>query len=45
MTHLRVGDAAPAFELTSHLGTTVSLSSLKGRPVALAFFPLAWTPV
>ncbi|TLM74399.1 MAG: redoxin domain-containing protein [Actinobacteria bacterium] len=45
MTHLRVGDLAPDFTLPSHLDEPVTLSALRGRPVALAFFPLAWTPV
>lgn len=45
MTHLRIGDRAPDFALSSHLGGTVSLSGARGRNVALAFFPLAWTPV
>lgn len=45
MTHLRVGHPAPDLELASHLGTTVSLASLRGHIVVVAFFPLAWTPV
>lgn len=45
MTHLRVGDLAPDFTLGSHLGDPVTLSALRGRAVAIAFFPLAWTPV
>jgi len=42
---LRLGDKAPDFTLPSHLGKDVSLSSLRGKNVVLAFFPLAWTPV
>jgi peroxiredoxin len=42
---LKVGDQAPDFTLPSHLGTTVTLSELRGKNVLLAFFPLAWTPV
>jgi len=45
MTHLKVGDKAPDFTLPSHLDTSVSLSDLRGRAVAIAFFPLAWTPI
>lgn len=45
MTHLSVGDTAPDFALRGHLGDEMSLSSLRGSPVALVFFPLAWTPV
>jgi peroxiredoxin len=43
---LIVGQIAPDFELKSHLGETVRLSSYRGQcNVVLAFFPLAWTPV
>ncbi len=43
---LAVGDAAPDFELNSHLGGTVRLSSFRGNTnVVVAFHPLAWTPV
>ena len=43
---LKVGEKAPDFELTSHLGEQVRLSDYLGqRNVVLAFFPLAWTPV
>ncbi len=45
MTHLRVGDPAPDFRAPSHLDADVSLSDLRGRSIALIFFPLAWTPV
>lgn len=39
---LNVGDKAPTFILTSHLGEEISLSEeLKKKPVALVFFPLA----
>ena len=41
-----VGDAAPDFELPSHRGGKVRLSSFSGKKVVLiAFHPLAWTPV
>jgi len=42
---LKVGDSAPDFTLTSHLDSEVKLSSLRGKNVILAFFPLAWTPI
>ena len=43
---LSPGDNAPDFELRSHRGGTVKLSSFRGRKnVLLAFHPLAFTPV
>ena len=43
---LTVGDQAPDFELASHRGGTVSLSSFRRtHNVLVAFHPLAWTPV
>lgn len=42
---LKVGMKAPDFTLPSHLGEDVTLSSLLGKTVVLAFFPLAWTPI
>jgi peroxiredoxin len=43
---LKAGDDAPDFELRSHRGGTVRLSSFRGRQnVVLAFHPLAFTPV
>lgn len=38
-----VGQAAPDFTLASTSGEKVSLSSLRGGPVLIAFFPLAFT--
>lgn len=38
-----VGDIAPDFTLTDHRGEEVTLSELRGTPVALVFFPLAFT--
>jgi len=42
---LKIGDAAPDFELKSHLGTTVKLADLTGKNVALVFYPFAFTAV
>jgi peroxiredoxin len=43
---VKIGDEAPDFELSSHLGGRVRLSSFRGRKrVVLAFHPFAWTPV
>lgn len=42
----QIGDIAPDFELPTHHGGTVKLSSFRGRSrVVLAFHPFAWTPV
>ena len=38
-----IGAPAPDFTLPSTAGTDVTLSSLRGRKVLLAFFPLAFT--
>jgi peroxiredoxin len=38
-----VGSVAPDFTLASTAGTEVTLSQLRGRPVLLAFYPLAFT--
>jgi peroxiredoxin len=40
-----VGSPAPDFTLPSTSGTDVTLSSLRGKSVLLAFFPLAFTRV
>jgi peroxiredoxin len=43
---LPIGSIAPDFELPSHNGRIVQLSSFRGRRnVVLAFHPLAFTPV
>jgi peroxiredoxin len=43
---IQVGTTAPDFELASHRGDTVRLSSFRGtKHVVVAFHPLAFTPV
>jgi peroxiredoxin len=42
---LYVGQAAPDFNLPSHLDKDIKLSDYLGKNVVLVFFPLAWTPV
>lgn len=39
-----IGSPAPSFKLATHDGTTVSLDSLRGRPVVLYFYPADDTP-
>ena len=41
---IKTGDQAPDFELPDHDGTPVRLSSLRGRPIVLYFYPKADTP-
>lgn len=41
---LREGDPAPDFTLESDTGEAVTLSSLRGRPVVLYFYPKDHTP-
>ena len=38
-----IGDVAPDFTLPSTSGDKVTLSSLRGKPVLIAFFPLAFS--
>jgi peroxiredoxin Q/BCP len=42
---LKVGDKAPDFNLSSHLGHEVALSDFRGKTTVVVFYPLAWTPV
>ena len=44
MPLLHVGDIAPAFQVRTHQGTDLSLSSLLGKKVLLWFYPKADTP-
>jgi peroxiredoxin Q/BCP len=41
---LKVGDAAPDFQLSDHDGNTVSLSDCAGQKVLIWFYPKADTP-
>ena len=40
---LKVGDAAPDFELQGSDGSTHKLSEMQGKTVVLAWFPKAFT--
>lgn len=44
MAELSVGDKAPEFALPNEAGKTVSLKSLRGKPVVLYFYPKDDTP-
>lgn len=44
-TPLPAGTPAPAFNLAATPDQRVSLESLRGRPVILAFYPADWSPV
>ncbi|WP_298820458.1 thioredoxin-dependent thiol peroxidase [uncultured Roseibium sp.] len=44
MGDLTIGDAAPEFDLESDGGGRVSLSSLRGKPVVVYFYPKDNTP-
>ncbi len=41
---LPAGTPAPDFELPVRFGETVTLSSHRGRPVVLVFYPADWSP-
>ncbi len=43
MTHLKVGDKAPDFQVIDESGNKVSLADYKGRKVILFFYPKAMT--
>jgi len=40
---LKVGDPAPDFTLTSHIGDKFQLSEQRGQNVVIAFYPFAFT--
>lgn len=40
---LKAGEPAPAFTLRSHDGREISLASLRGQRVVIAFFAFAFT--
>ncbi len=42
---LIVGQPAPGFKLMSHLGKEITLDTLHGKNIVLAFFPQAYTPI
>src|SRR5262245_38809458 len=42
---LQAGVAAPDFTLPSAPDKKLSLASLRGKPVILAFYPADWSPV
>jgi peroxiredoxin Q/BCP len=44
MVSLKPGDNAPDFELPTEAGTSLRLSSLRGHPVVLYFYPRDDTP-
>ena len=41
--HPPIGTRAPDFQLSSQYGESIRLSEFRGRPVALVFFPLAFS--
>lgn len=44
MPLLNVGDEAPPFSATTHLGNEIRLSDYRGKTVVLWFYPKADTP-
>ena len=42
---LKVGDAAPSFELMDENKTVVKLAELRGKKVVLLFYPMDFSPV
>ncbi len=45
MANVKAGDPAPDFKLRDENNQEVTLSSLRGRPVVLAFYPLDFSPI
>lgn len=41
---IEAGETAPEFALTTHAGKTLNLSSLRGKPVVIYFYPEDDTP-
>ena len=41
---IQIGDKSPNFTLPNQHGEEIELSSLKGTPVVLAFYPLSFSP-
>ena len=44
MTHLKIGDNAPAINSIDQNGTKITLAEFKGKKVALYFYPKDMTP-
>ena len=42
---VNVGDLAPEFSLSNQFGEQVSLSSLRGKPVVLVFYPFSFSGI
>jgi peroxiredoxin len=45
MPILSAGTPAPDFTLPTFINESISLKSLRGKPVALVFYPADWSPV
>lgn len=41
---IQIGDEAPNFKLPNQHGEEIELTSLRGKPVVLAFYPLSFSP-
>lgn len=41
---VQIGDIAPNFKLSNQHGEEIELSTLRGTPVVLAFYPLSFSP-
>jgi thioredoxin-dependent peroxiredoxin len=44
MTHLKIGDTAPAFSVPDDTGNTVKLTDFKGQKLVIYFYPKDDTP-